>query len=138
MFMVLVNDTDFRTDIYVYTAWKVSKYWVFSGLYFPVFRLNTKISGANLHFQSKFRKIRTRKNSVFGHLSHNIMVSIVSFKIYLHNIMFWVYSVKSYFHLSLWKNQQLLGSKCYNWLITQPNETEFTILIIMFWNFTIF
>ena len=26
---------------YIYTAWKVSKYWVFSGQYFPVFGLNT-------------------------------------------------------------------------------------------------
>ena len=49
--------------------WKVSKYWVFSGLYFPVFRLNTEIYSVNLRIQSKCRKIRTRKNSVFGHFS---------------------------------------------------------------------
>ena len=30
------------------TAWKVSKYGVFSGPYFPVFRLNTEIYGVNL------------------------------------------------------------------------------------------
>ena len=42
------------------TAWKVSKYWVFSGPYFPAFGLNT---------ESECRKIRTRKNSVFGHIS---------------------------------------------------------------------
>ena len=36
------------------TAWKVSKFDVFSGPSFPVFGL---------------RKIRTRKNSVFGHFS---------------------------------------------------------------------
>ena len=49
------------------TVWKVSKYGVFSGLYFPVFRLNLKIYSINLYIVSKYRKIRTRKNSVFGH-----------------------------------------------------------------------
>ena len=49
------------------TAWKVSKYGVFSGLYFPVCELNTEIYSVNLRIQSENRKIRTRKNSVFGH-----------------------------------------------------------------------
>ena len=40
------------------TAWKVSKDRVFSGPYFPVF-------GAD------YRKIQTRKNSVFEHFSHS-------------------------------------------------------------------
>ena len=48
------------------TAWKVSKYGVISGPYFPVFGLNTKIYGVNLRIQSKYRKIRTRNNSAFG------------------------------------------------------------------------
>ena len=48
-------------------AWKVSKYGVFSVPYFPVFGLNTEIFGINLHIQFKCRKIRIRKNSVFGH-----------------------------------------------------------------------
>ena len=43
----------------------------FSGLYFPVFGLNTEIYGENLRIQSKYRKIRTRKKSVFGHISHS-------------------------------------------------------------------
>ena len=42
----------------VYIAWKVSKYRVFSGPYFPVFGLNTG-------------KYRPEKNSVFGHFSRN-------------------------------------------------------------------
>ena len=54
-----------------YTAWKVPKYGVFSGLYFPVFSLNTEIYGVNLRIQSECRKIRTRKNSVFGHISRS-------------------------------------------------------------------
>ena len=47
----------------------MSKYGVFSGPYFPVFGLNTKIYGVNLRIQSECRKIRTRKDSVFGHVS---------------------------------------------------------------------
>ena len=35
------------------TAWKMSKYGVFSGVYFSVFGLNTVIYSLNLHIQSK-------------------------------------------------------------------------------------
>ena len=45
---------------------KVSKYGVFSGPYFPAFRLNTEIYGIDLRIRSAYRKIRTRKMSVFG------------------------------------------------------------------------
>ena len=51
------------------TAWKMPKYRVFSGPYFPVPGLNTEIYGVNLRFQSEYRKIRTRKNSALGHFS---------------------------------------------------------------------
>ena len=51
------------------TTWKVSKYGVFSGPYFPVFGLNTEIYSINLRTQSKYRKIRSRKNSVFEQFS---------------------------------------------------------------------
>ena len=51
------------------TVWKVSKYGFFSGPYFPVFGLNTTIYGTNLGIQSKYGKMRTRKKSVFGHVS---------------------------------------------------------------------
>ena len=56
----------------VIIAWKVSKYGVISGPYFPVFGLNTKIYGVNLRVQSKYRKIRSRNNSVFGHFSYSV------------------------------------------------------------------
>ena len=49
------------------TAWKVSKYGVISGPYFPVLGLNTEIYKVNLHIQFEYRQIRTRNNSVFGH-----------------------------------------------------------------------
>ena len=59
-----------------FTAWKVSKYRVIFVPYFPSFGLNTERYRVSLHIQPEFGKIRTRKNSVFGHFSHlNIYVS---------------------------------------------------------------
>ena len=43
------------------TAWKVSKYGVFSDPYFSVFGLNTEIYGVNFHIQSEYGKILTKK-----------------------------------------------------------------------------
>ena len=54
------------------TAWKVSKYGVFSGPYFPIFGLDTEIFGVNLRIQSEYRKIRTRGNSIYGHFSRSV------------------------------------------------------------------
>ena len=51
------------------TAWKVSKYGVFSGPYFPVLGLNKEIYSVNLCINSKCGKIQIRENSVFGHFS---------------------------------------------------------------------
>ena len=51
------------------TAWKVSKYRVFSGLYFSTLELNTDRCEVPLRIQSECGKIRTRKNSVFEHFS---------------------------------------------------------------------
>ena len=48
------------------TAWKVSKYGVISGPYFPAFGLATERYQVYLCIQSKCGKIRTRNNSVFG------------------------------------------------------------------------
>ena len=52
--------------------WKVSKYEVFSGPYFPAFGLNTERYLLSLRIQSECGKMRTRKNSVFGNISHSI------------------------------------------------------------------
>ena len=59
---------------FINTAWKVSKYGVFSGPYFPVIGLNTEIYGVNLYIQSEYRKIRTSKNSAFGHFSRSAKI----------------------------------------------------------------
>ena len=50
------------------TAWKVSIHEVFSGPCFPVFRLKTEIYSV----KSECRKIRSRKNSVFGQFSCSV------------------------------------------------------------------
>ena len=57
------------------TAWKVSKYGVFSGPYFPTFGLNTK----RYVFSPNAGKIRTIKYYIFGHLSHSVDQQIKNF-----------------------------------------------------------
>ena len=51
----------------------------FSGLYFPVFGLNAGHNGVNLCIQSKYRKIQTRKNSVYEHFSLSAVLEIKVF-----------------------------------------------------------
>ena len=51
----------FPTHCYV----TVSEYDVFSTPYFPVFGLNTVICRANFRSLSKYRKLRSRKKSIF-------------------------------------------------------------------------
>ena len=60
-------------------VWKVSKYGVFSGLYFPAFGHNTE-RYVSFRIQSKCRKIRTRKNSVFAHFSRSDMCKTILFR----------------------------------------------------------
>ena len=61
------------------STWKMSKCGVISGPYFSVFGLNTKTYGVNLRIQSKFKKIRTRNNSLFGHFSRSDISKIRQF-----------------------------------------------------------
>ena len=49
----------------------MSKYVDFSRPDFPAFGLNTERNSIPLRIQSKCRKLRTRKNSVFGHCSRS-------------------------------------------------------------------
>ena len=58
-----------------YTAWKVSKYRVFSGLYLRVFELNTERFSVSLRIQSECGKIQTKKTSGFGHFSRSARLS---------------------------------------------------------------
>ena len=47
----------------LYTAWKVSKYGVFSGPFFPAFDLNTVL------YSVRIQENMDKKTSVFGHFS---------------------------------------------------------------------
>ena len=70
-----------KSEDYI-TARKLSEYGVISGLYFPVFGLNTEIYGVKLRIQSRYRKIRTRNNSVFGHISRSDKIAWKAFRTY--------------------------------------------------------
>ena len=52
----------------------MSKCGVISGQYFSVFRLNMEIYSVNIRFQSEYRKIQTRNNSVCGPFSRSAIV----------------------------------------------------------------
>ena len=58
----------------------MSKYGVFSGPQFSVFGLNTIIYPVNLRLQSKYGKIRTKKNSALGHFSRSVSRYFFSLK----------------------------------------------------------
>ena len=64
---LLTNFSSVQHIISTATVWKVSKYAVVSGPYFPTFWLNTDRYEVSLRIQSKCGKKRTRKNFVFRH-----------------------------------------------------------------------
>ena len=69
---LFVGDRSFPIFI---TVWNVSECGVFSGPYFPAFRLNTLVP-----IQSECGNMRTRKNSVFGHFSRIVLLANRSFE----------------------------------------------------------
>ena len=106
---IFKNNVSYRTPVVVasniskaklssnlFTAWKVFKYGVFSGPYFPVFELNTKIYSANLRIQFEFRKVRTRGNCVFGHFFTKCMVSLIYIILCLFFLLFFFWLVNPY------------------------------------------
>ena len=54
------------------TVWNVPKYPIFSGRYFPAFRLNTERYFISLCIKPECGKIRTWKNSLFGQFSCSV------------------------------------------------------------------
>ena len=53
----------------------------FCGSYFPAFGMNAEIYGVKLRIHSECRKIRTRKNSVYGHYSRCEWPTILSIQL---------------------------------------------------------
>ena len=75
----LVLSSRFSSNIQIMdTVWNVSKYGVFCGPYFPAFGLNTERYFVSLRIQSECGKIRTRKNSVFGHFLHSAYTYVLA------------------------------------------------------------
>ena len=68
------------------SAWKVSKYGVFSGPYFPTFGLNRGRCFVSFRIQSECRKILTRKNSAFERFSHSETSNCFFFSVYFHTV----------------------------------------------------
>ena len=90
----------------------------FSGPYFPVFGLNAEIFGVNLRIQSKYRKIKTRKNSVFGHSSrsdctHNSSHSSSNFNTL---ILFYNFRTSLWFEHNYKLNKFMKSSNLYSFL----------------------
>ena len=54
------------------TTWKVSKYGVFSGPYFPAFGSNTEIYGVNLCIQSECEKKNGPENTPYLDTFHAV------------------------------------------------------------------
>ena len=94
------------------TAQKVSKYRVISGPCFPVFGLNTEIYSVNHRIQSEYRKIRTRKKSVFEHFSSSGNVLFTTYIVFrasyseMWETAFWKIFEKFPKHLSLWNTKE--------------------------------
>ena len=96
-----------------HTAWKVSKYGVFSVPYFPVFGLNTEIYFVNLRIQSEYRKIRTRSNFVFGHFSRSVIythILKVRLKLSMVFLCNWWSILKVFLHLHCVKSVPIRSS----------------------------
>ena len=83
----------------MFTVWKESKYGVFSGPYFPAFGLNTERYGAFFRIQSECGKIRTRKNSVFGHFPRS---GCLHCQFLLYKSMDWFLNDRSLRHEIAW------------------------------------
>ena len=79
----------FFTFSEIITAWKVSKYGGFYGLYFSAFGLNTKIYFVNLRSLSECGRIWTRKNSVIGYFSRSVWFKSAWLSICWKNSDFW-------------------------------------------------
>ena len=77
------------------------KYGVLSGPHFLVFGLNTEIYRVNLHFQSRYRKIRSRKNSIFRHFPRSVNASKISDLSTQSNTPFYVWSFQFFMRKNL-------------------------------------
>ena len=105
--------------------------WSFSGSYFRAFGLYAERNGVRRRdFQPECGKIRTRKNSVFGHFSRCALVNVVS----IYHMVFYI------FHLTvrdqIWRGIHLCQTfQNINILIfsTKVLQKEFERRRVSFW-----
>ena len=109
------------------TAWKVSKYGVISGPYFPVFGLNTEIYGVNLRVQSEYRKIWARNNSGSGHFSRSVCIHRMVDSVFIwKNILWENKTIFSYILCSAWNLVIITNATSHDLtVITQSRTVEF-------------
>ena len=114
----------------------MSKYGVLSGSYFPAFGLNTERYRVSLRTQSKYWKIRTWKNSVFGRFSRSEIISyndvvVGSLPFYSYSI-FLVFFDTVYIRLALCQIMgEVVGETILNILkITRAMLMSFASLIV--------
>ena len=73
LYLVRMRENTDQKNLHIwtlFTRWKISIEKPISGPYFRSSGLNTERYFVSLSIQSEYWKIRTRKNSVFRHISH--------------------------------------------------------------------
>ena len=90
----------------------MSKYGVFSGLYFSVLGLNTEIFTVDLRILSECGKMRNRKNFLLGHFSRSVCLS--------HSSLFLISFTSDHFSEHLWAFSNSSYSVCSN-VTTNPS-----------------
>ena len=133
--VVVIGDSDEDSDMEkkvnkYFTAWKVSKYRVFSGPYFPAFRLNTERFSVSLRIQSECGKTQTRQNSVFGHFSRSAYLGKVELCIrYLSGFaVFFSFFLGKIFEFYL-KANILLNICFWAWFLKSRDTVKTSILV---------
>ena len=76
---VLENFAVTTIIFFIATAWKVSKYGVFSGPYFPAFGLNTERYSVSLRIAPNAKKYGPEKTSILGHFSCSALLSLFDY-----------------------------------------------------------
>ena len=102
----------------------MSKYRVFSDPYFHAFGLNMERYEVSLRIQFECGKIRTRKNSVFGHFSHSVSY-VVDFRYLVVDFSsLFIYNIWSLFYyfgrdFQLRQRFRLFREFCYSLVFSQ-------------------
>ena len=123
-----IFDTNVVSLSFLFTAWKVYKWGVFSGPYFPAFELNAERYFLSFRIQSECWKIRTRKNSLFGHFSRSASINIKS--TYFFFITFFWYINWVFLLIFITKNTNSNGTLFFNFVYISKFDWKFYVFQI--------